>query len=41
MGGMKLTRAKEYYEYEVQYIIDSVVASLQENPKRKFIQVEM
>lgn len=31
----------EYYEYEVQYIYDTVVTCLLENPQRKFISVEM
>jgi hypothetical protein len=33
--------AQEYYEFEVNYIFDSVVDSLLQNPMRKFIEVEM
>ena len=30
-----------HLQYEVQYILDSVVDSLAANPNRKFIEVEM
>ena len=32
---------QDYFEYEVNYILDSVVTSLSEDPMRKFIEVEM
>ncbi|KAJ8982146.1 hypothetical protein NQ317_011292 [Molorchus minor] len=35
-----LKTVDQYYYYEVQYILSSVVAALLENPDRRFIQVE-
>lgn len=29
------------FSYEVDYILDTVISALEENPERKFIEVEM
>ena len=35
-----LSTVDQYYTEQVQYIIDSVISALGENPERKFIYVE-